>query len=211
MKKNFPPRLFNLLLTLPIIILALVVLNFSCNKANNQNEDFSVVSKTEKVIAMSDKEAQKVAFSEHLSPGEKFLLWINKLNFILNQTPDINSAQRQLVLDLKQNISEDIFSGISSRDQFMNIFGNAWLLKAEKSFGRELFIVFFTSISLDFVEKNSSGTTNLVVPKCKCSAISDYCATDYRCNANIDCEQSSFGCGFLGLFICDGRCFYNPN
>ncbi len=40
---------------------------------------------------------------------------------------------------------------------------------------------------------------------CDCNKNNDFCAINFKCKTK-DCEESSWGCGVLGLQSCDGLC-----
>ncbi len=157
---------------------------------------------------MKDPIAQRISYVEHLNPAEKLVIWNKKLD-LLSNTSTLSADQKQIISELSNHLAKNVFENIASRDKFMKDFGNSWTYRAEKIFSREQVIRFFTSINMD--DDNLNLTSNVVKPnsdeqpKCKCSVISDYCPQYYYCT-NWNCEQSSFGCGFLLLYICDGLC-----
>jgi hypothetical protein len=193
------------------LIPALLFFEFSCSKKNNLIDQEINVQKINEISQMKDLVAQKISYVEHLNPAEKLVIWNKKFDLLSNRLSTLNTNQKQIISELRTHLTQDVFRTAASRDKFMKDFGNSWTYRAENIFSREQVIRFFTSISMDNDHLkliSSAVQPDVVQPNCQCSVVSDYCP-QYQYCLDWNCEQSSFGCGFLGLFICEGRCKYN--
>ena len=128
---------------------------------------------------------------------------------------EINNEQKNLLNDLKNNLSASIFDDIKnndSREIFNTVYSKEFLKKANKIFSEEYIITNFYYVSY----RTDTGGIDVggggVPRNCNCTTLSSvtclstiqnplFCKKEYG-----DCVKSPSNCGFLLSYECDGQC-----
>ncbi|MCD0472629.1 bacteriocin fulvocin C-related protein [Flavobacterium sp. JAS] len=208
----------NLILTLTICLMT------SCSEDSTvESLPVSIKSqlKISKVLGEKNEENQKIAYVL-LSSEEKYSLWSNKYDELLNDRTHLksqgiilNDEQQELIEELKNKITKKIFEDKDSDEKayFKNIYTPDFLKRAKKDFTKEqLGIIFF---------KLSAPNSNTTLKQLSTSRIAN---SEENCDCNIgaiftcqwgadrcneaSCEIKSNACGFLGLWECNGMCAF---
>ena len=144
-----------------------------------------------------------------LSKEEKREIWVNKIDKLLLNT-NLNSRQIYLLDDLKNHLDINLFDNKSVNDErevFKTIYVKDFLNNAETQFSYEYIYDNFFTISGDI------GSSKLYnpIPICSCNQGSIWsCALGVsECRATNKCRSDTDGCGFAGMFECNGNCFNN--
>lgn len=170
---------------------------FSSCSSNDFEQNEASNARISAVKNEDNIEIQKLKYSM-LTKTEKLTLWSEKLEEIsLNKK--LSSEQLSLLNDLKSNLDVTVFdkNNNDKKEVFKNIYVANFLKKAKKVFSSEYIYKFFYTFNGKFADD-----TNY----CTCSA-----GAIFTCGIGVDCGSSSCkvlsdGCGFLGLYECDGRC-----
>ena len=195
-----------------LIIVLGIVLFISCKKEELASKtsipDVINKSAVSQIINMTESD-QKTAY-RLLNNHEKAYLWNNKfLNFKSNEL--LNKEQENFVNDLIALIKPDLFVV----DSKSNIEFRTTLVKKISATAKKLFGTGNAQNLLASISSNGRGTItpNLVgdggeLNKCKCSTESNYCDPLAPCDEQTDsvCKHTTFGCGALLLFSCNGKC-----
>ena len=181
----------------------------SCSESettNTSNENINV-SKIAEVLKEQDYDTQKLMYL-NLTSDEKFKLWDDKL-VKLQGDKRLSLNQRELIKELRGQFDSEVFLEKKYNDKaevFKNIYVKDFLKKAEVLFDRNFIRDNFYNIST-----NRLGNSETM--SCSCNV-----GATFTCTYNIDCRSlqvcnsSSNGCGFLGVFECNGNCdVLHPN
>lgn len=184
-----------------IFILFLFVFN-SCSGDDTQLDSSSV--RIEKVLAEKNYETQKLMYTM-LGANEKYRIWDDKISAMI-KNDGLNSGQVELIEDLKRHLSINLFEETIKNDEreiFKYVYVKEFLKKSEKLFNRKYIYVNLFSIS------NKALSPELSQPNCTCNRGSMWsCAmATSDCGGNSRCNDSTSGCGFAGMFECNGKCF----
>ena len=166
----------------------------SCSESettNTSNENINV-SKIAEILKEQDYDTQKLMYL-NLTSDEKFKLWDDKL-VKLQGDKRLSLNQRELIKELRGQFDSEVFLEKKYND------------KAEVLFDRNFIRDNFYNIST-----NRLGNSETM--SCSCNV-----GATFTCTYNIDCRSlqvcnsSSNGCGFLGVFECNGNCdVLHPN
>ncbi|MEZ4853034.1 bacteriocin fulvocin C-related protein [Flavobacterium sp.] len=192
MKKSF--------LTLIIIVL---VLN-SCSTDSELEVSKISSQKISEVVNEKNLSVQKLKYSL-LSKEDKFSIWENKINNLIND--NLNDEQKSLILDLKNHLNVSIFDddlNNDTREIFKTVYSKQFLEKANTIFSEEFIITNFYYINYKFYDGENSNCNCTSQSSVTClSTIQNplFCKKGYA-----DCKQSLKNCGFLLRYDCDGMC-----
>ena len=143
-----------------------------------------------------------------LSKEEKHQIWADKIDVLISDS-SLNSQQVSLLRDLKSHLNVTLFENKSNNDErevFKTIYAKDFLNKAKSLFTYEyVYKNFFT------INGNLSLSKSATKPVCSCNQTSMWsCAMGTStCKETDKCRTDSDGCGFLGMFECNGNCFNN--
>jgi len=192
-----------LILTLGIVLSLLSSCTTSDDSTTNQEN-----SKISSVLKEKNYDSQKLMY-QMLSKNEKHQIWANKIDVLISDS-SLNSQQIYLLNDLKNHLNVNIFDNKSNNDErevFKTIYAKDFLNKAKYLFSYEYVHENFFTIN---------GTSNLMKiadtkPVCSCNQTSIWsCAMNTStCKSTDKCRTDSDGCGFAGMFECNGNCFNN--
>lgn len=210
----------NIFKTLCILLLA--CLFPSCSQNSNEEESFITANsqyKIDKVLTTKIESDQRIEYSL-LSKEEKFALWFQKYESLINddmflntESIILNDEQKQLVEELKNKLSQNIFDEVDNdeKEYFQNIYVPDFLKRAQKVFTYDEIGLIFYKLS------TPNADTSL-----KQLALSTDANSEKDCNCNIGafftcqwgqnlceesrCASSLTGCGFTWNYPCDGDC-----
>lgn len=134
-----------------------------------------------------------------LSHSEKADLWKDKLIFVL-KTSDLSEKQYDLLLEAFFFIEPDMFvDGSKANIYAKEVYAPLWEKKSLLYFSDEEIINIVISLSDYTISKNMSKDSE--PPRvCTCSQRS----FSFGCR-DTGCSQTGSGCGWFGLFRCDGN------
>ena len=198
----------------------------SCSQDSvDENSSISANSqyKIEKVLDENKENDQRLKYTL-LSKDEKYQLWHQKFesllqgDLILNkENLSLNEKQRALVDELNIKLGPNIFSlgDNGEKEYFRNIYAPKVLKRAEKIFSKNQIIMIFYKLSVPNTD-SSLTLKQLEVSiaansenDCECDSGSIFTcqiANAHNCQKTYKCAASTSGCGFMGLWECDGRC-----
>lgn len=190
-----------------IISLGIVVTLF-CSCSKDESSKNNTESKINSVLNEKDYESQKLMY-QMLSKNEKYQIWTVKMEKLISDSK-LNNQQVSLLNNLKNQLNVNLFDtklNIDEREVFKTIYVKDFLNKAKRLFTKKyVFENFFTI----------NGNANLskidyTKPVCSCNQSSIWsCAMGaYTCKETDKCRKDSDGCGFFGLYECNGNCFNN--
>jgi len=197
----------------------------SCKKANNTtfqkvNEDAIMT-----VMQLKTNSQIKNAYTL-LNSNEKLELWNRHFEYFIN-SKDLTEEQISFITSFKTNwLKKDVFEKTSKtfkkfNQELPNIKYNSLVLFGVSDTYTLLFDL--TAFKNKYLKQkiigeqnrntekdahNQNGQSGVFGPSndCKCSKTDPYCSVG-DCIDN-GCNQSSFGCGTLWLFACNGVCVF---
>jgi hypothetical protein len=175
-----------------------IFLCFSCSKGDKAREDNP--SLVDEVLALKNYDDQRLSFSELLSPEQKSTVGHMRINQMMKEN-NLTQSQKDMLLVLKSNIKPEIYVNISSRNEFMQRFGNEWLNKALGIFNRDMLLKYLANLSNNDVAASLSD--------CNCNSGSAFSCIGRNECTNFNCNDTNWGCGFMFVYTCDGRCTLN--
>lgn len=169
------------------------------------------------------KRAAYIAFT----PQQKISFWKEKLEDVM--TMDFTEDEREHVRIVYDFVIEhsDYFSkkgGLTDEEKnILDLFFYKWADTAQRKFGWDMGLIAAIAASGDDVEmqRASNGTLNYSgdfngglneMKSCHCNTamFSDFCGvTGEGICEKVDCETSDWGCGWIWLGDCNGRCTYS--
>jgi hypothetical protein len=145
-----------------------------------------------------------------VSPQNRYDLFTDKLNFILNLT--LTSSQEYLINDILSHLSVDVFNWNSSDYiNFTEIYLPSIVSDLENNFtNQEGLNAFYHLYDVPFLDYEPQFIYSDVPPPsdCDCNKTSLFGAcqmTAWSCET-LTCVSITKGCGFGGFFNCNGRC-----
>jgi hypothetical protein len=171
---------------------------FSCTEDKSESKINSnvIVSSIKKINNIDE---QRIAFNL-LNSEEKLLVWSDKLNLIL-EDPNINNAQKTLIIELKNNLKPCCFKDETNdeKEYFKNIYVVNYLKEIDKVFTREQIEKIFYNLYDYRIADNTKKS-------CNCNKGSLFgCGASASCK-NKTCTDSNSGCGFMWAWECNGIC-----
>lgn len=191
-----------LILTLGIALSLLSSCTTDDTATNQEN------SKITSVLKEKNYDTQKLMYLM-LSKEEKHQIWEDKLDVLISDS-SLNSQQVSLLNDLKNHLNVNLFENKSNNDErevFKTIYAKDFLNKAKSLFTYEYVYENFFTINGNISLSKIADTK----PICSCNKGSMWsCAMGTStCKSTDKCRNDSDGCGFAGMFECNGNCFNN--
>lgn len=199
---------------------------FSCDESVNlwAKENIAEIREMNraewKTLSASKKRAAYVAFT----PQQKISFWKEKLTNVMSMDwTKEEQAHIKLVYDFV-NEHPDFFGGDGLTDEQLNVldlFFYKWIDVAKNELGWDMKLMAAVAASGEdvVVQRSKVGPKSAIVDgfndnmdnmnSCQCNTkiLSDFCNISSQgvCE-DTDCEGSDFGCGWLLLEDCNGRC-----
>jgi hypothetical protein len=175
-------------------------------------------------------EEERLAFSL-LTPELRYRIWVHKFDKLLQAGGTWNAGQMALIREMRQALQPFVFDADSDLKEIFYVQAKNWMERAKNSFTPEEFF----GIGYSFREYNPAGnrkdpTTGLydddadptgAKQSCHCNVGSSYtCPTTVvhagtngvwletkygHCNRVGECTESSYGCGYLMAWSCNGN------
>ncbi|MFT4523173.1 MAG: hypothetical protein ACI8ZN_002125 [Bacteroidia bacterium] len=171
------------------------------NKSNSQSSQLARADLQD----YNQEEIRKILRS--ISLKQRYNLWMDKLNQVL--TTDLTESQRGAILEMIGFMSESTFEWEGEDyNYFTKTYLPVWYNNYSSHFSQqEGTSIFYNLIDFDpWLNDiaNKSGET----PKCNCdqSSFLGSCQFSGSICSEYDCGKNSWGCGFIGLFNCNGMC-----
>lgn len=142
-----------------------------------------------------------------LSPDQRRQLWDNRFNSLIQDEEafgDFTSAQQAYLVKLKNLIPTLDFSGAQSREAVQPMIDESLKLFS-KSQAKELFSV-LTTAETAIPAKAAPGQCNCNITDSGPGTGGGWDCTAVQYCGLTDC-QGSYGCGWLHIFYCGGKCF----
>lgn len=145
-----------------------------------------------------------------LSPDQRRAVWDNKLSAIIHDEQtfsDYTSAQQAYIVKVKNLLPSLDFSGAQTRESVQPFIDEARSLFS-KSQAREIFSSLSTS-------ETAIPAKAAVLQNCNCNITDSGPGTGggWDCWAGQSCGltdcEGSYGCGWMYIFYCGGRCFWD--
>lgn len=192
------------------LIASLALFNLISCSDNNEIEENSSNKRISQVLNEKNYTTQKIMYSL-LNEEEKFKIWNDKIENIL-QKNNLTKEQSDLIYELKNNISLNLFKNGERNDEreiFKTIFVKNFLKKTVNVFSEDFIVSNFYYIT-DNSSKVDGGGEFVDLPNCTCNKGSMWSCggnSSFECKSSNKCTSTTSGCGFFGLFECNGRCF----
>lgn len=193
------------------LILSMLFLNFifySCS-INDKNESISSNSRLESLLNENNPNSQRLIY-EMLNGYDKYNLWIRTLDkMIVND--NLNFSQINLLNELKSKLNQTIFDtrllNNDEREIFKNIYAEEFLLRSKELFNEEYLYnnLFSLNRILYLAADETTGSNDEDCACNKTSVMTCGIISSYTCKS-ANCKILSDGCGFLGMFECNGKC-----
>ena len=193
-----------------ILTLLMIILSLTSCTYNNELENNIENSKIKAVFYEKNASNQKIMYNM-LNKEEKLKLWEEKIENVL-QKNNLNEDQLILINDLKDNLSANLFDNKSFNNEkeiFKSIYVKEFLKKSINVFEEDFIVTNFYSLSSNgYYLGEPDAPENGENPDCSCNTTSMWsCAASFECKTSRNCSDTAGGCGFLGMFECNGRCF----
>ncbi len=177
----------------------------SCTKnAPSTTEDQLTQARINQVNSIQNKDLQKIAYSS-LSVTEKYSFWVDHIQSERN-TLILDKNQRQIVDNVISALKPEIWTNEKSMADFTNSTTFIELeYQIKKYIPQDVAKKLFGSYN-----KTRGGSTEDYPIECVCNEGSWFDCDDPRfsdCSKQKVCEPAGNGCGFAGLFKCNGDCF----
>ncbi len=203
-----------------VLIIASVTL-VMCKKDTVSNGNTDKKTKTTNSFRMSTIRSQMVSYTtlrgrgayfRSLTPQDQYNLYIDKLYQAIST--GISIQKKNLIQDVINNISVSVYADPIARQNFKNTFLANWLITAKTVFPIQEGTLIF-GYPDDFDPNNLNG--GIVAGgsgggggsnDCDCDQSSAFGACQLlnsECK-NQSCSGSAHGCGFMGLYSCNGVC-----
>lgn len=207
------------------LIATIVSMVISCKKSKT---DMSLNEEeiSRHVIDDMKGEEKQVAYNT-MTASEKYLYWKDRIDDY-TAAHSFDSHQLTLINELLNSLSETVFSNQDQQEIYKNNFLNDWLVQATTTIGDyhltgigDLFSDPGTDVDPDSKYPVDGGGTT--IPPCICNLNSDWTSRKRKVTvsvppsytveygiceyiqANGNCEETNWGCGFLGLWSCNGN------
>lgn len=157
-------------------------------------------------LAPLDRSARKSFFSN--APAfQKSKIWQAHLAMNLARRSELNARQRAVINEAITIVTPELYetpkndaSWSTKVDEPIRLFAK----RALAVFGKEDGAMIFSELGGSAPTLHHARTT---LPACDCSHESDWCV--YDCWSS-NCTSSTWGCGTLGLYACNGLCYWPP-
>lgn len=191
------------------LLIGLTIISCSQNDLNRDSNLSVNTSKINQVLNEKVSEIQKLMYSS-LNPEEKLFIWNRKISVLLNDEK-LNTQQKELLTELKNNLTSDVFDQNVenyNRTIFKTVYSVEFLEKANELFNKEYILKSFYELT----SMQSSVNFKSVTSNCNCSKASAVtCALGGTQESPLicgtaKCKVKSESCGWLWQYDCDGQC-----
>lgn len=195
-----------------ILFLLLSVSLFSCSNDSELENSNASKEKISEVMIESNLSIQKMKYNM-LSKEDKFLLWNNKVQFLIDDSK-LNNEQKSLLIDLKNHLNTTVFDDGKNNDEkevFKTIYAKEFLKKANVLFSEEYIITNFYYITYK-TDAGFEGGGGDGPSSCNCSSGSVVTCLSTIQNplfckkSQSNCKITKSNCGWLLRYDCDGMC-----
>lgn len=161
------------------------------------------------MLEMNTAEA-RLAFNL-LDNATKLAFSKRKLQIISNHS-SLNEFQREVVNQVISSLNINIYKDGPEKIKFKAT-AEVLLVKINRSFSRDEIIAYFFDLGKTKFPSPTKG--NIVKPRaeqpsfggdCHCHIGSAFALCSNGCNYTYGCTRSEMGCGFIGIWPCDGKC-----
>ncbi|WP_395053636.1 bacteriocin fulvocin C-related protein [Flavobacterium sp.] len=191
-----------------ILTLSFIFILFTSCSVDKQQENINQ-EKITSVIKEKNLDNQRIMY-RMLSKEEKFTIWNDKITELITDN-ELSEEQKNLLLGLKNNMSSNVFDDSYSNDErevFKNVIVKDFLNNAQYLFSIEFIKRNLFEIG-DPVNNNNKLYVYDSITVCSCNQGSIWsCAAGVsECRGTNKCKFATDGCGFFGMFECNGNCF----
>lgn len=160
------------------------------------------------VLEEKDYDTQKTMYLM-LSAEDKHSLWDYKIGILLSEN-NLTLDQGDLIKNFQDSLTDDIFKEGDDKEVFKNVNIKDFLAAAELVFtsdnDKDLITNTFYTVARKLPAVLTPNTPILTKP-CTCHK-----GSMWSCPVSIDCKkayctETDEGCGFFGMYECNGRCF----
>lgn len=200
------------LLALTAVMLMSSMTFTSCSKDDNKTEnnisflreDEPIdLDKIKSVLALNG-ESQIIAY-RMLNANEKFYLWNEKLQKIINED-NFNTSQRNFIVQIKNSLEVKYFYNTIDDDghYYYNTYLREMKLIGSTLFTKSEMVSCFSQISSRLLGGNEVGGDGGGAIHCRCATSDDWCITG-NCYS-LYCNSADGGCGWWLQQTCNGFC-----
>lgn len=146
----------------------------------------------------ADSLGERRAKYDILEARQKSELWRTHLSLYLNQHPELEGAQRDLILAAITLAGENLFAS-----EAQAVRGEIAQLTVQV---RQVFTP--GEAKRVFATLGGLTSTSARFEDCSCSTLSDWCSSGYKCHMSTggQCTVTEYGCGTFWLEACNGWC-----
>ncbi|MEZ0538371.1 bacteriocin fulvocin C-related protein [Fibrella arboris] len=158
------------------------------------------------VAAISERQVQKIAFTQMLTAQEKTFLFRKRITEKL-QVLSLTTEQKEHLTLLLTNMTPEMYDFNSAAGRKAIVSLSAWTDRARTVFDKETLYDIVGSLSPKAGGGGGSSTNKMAEPpsvNCGCATSSSYCGDGYDCNYIPSCNAR--GCGTLFVYTCNGVC-----
>lgn len=188
------------------IITCLTLIITSCSAGDSREITESSENAVSYVTSINETSRQRVAYSL-LTAEERLYLWNEQLNDILEKE-DLTKEQSELIISLQNELTVDIFADYDNdkKSNFKNIFVPTFLEDAQVIFSAgTIYRFFYVFTKSDGSSGGGGGGGD--EKACDCNQGSMFgCGSTNDCADSSTCEDTSWGCGFMLGWGCNGLC-----
>lgn len=192
-----------------ILTLSIAFMLFCSCTSNDALETKNSSSRISSVLNEKNYESQKLMY-QLLSKEEKHKIWTDKIDILILDS-SLSDQQINLLNDLKNHLNNNLFDKTQNNDDrevFKTIYAKDFLSKAKNLFSYKYIYENFFTINGN-ISLSKTGTPPLPVCSCNQGSIFSCAGISADCKATDKCRNDSDGCGFLGMFECNGNCYLN--
>lgn len=157
----------------------------------------------------------QVAVFRAFSANQRLDVWLKRIDQILCLS--WTDQERLHILELQKSLNVERFSDeiFIDSEKFQKImdFEKGWVLIAINNFGwtQNMIGNMFARTDIQLSEKTNLQESNIspsaIDPaSCLCSTYDDYCPGSGNCVKDNGCTTTSWGCGLLWGYMCNGKC-----
>ncbi len=179
---------------------------------DDMDEDEDPISEFREALAMLPAKDRIETFSG-MTAEFKATLWRSRLTELIES--DRPQEQKDILLGMVEYVSPELYSeeGLAKFEAYFS--ENADVISKAFNGDSTAITNALSKISDEQPDlptiKNEEDVEDKAAKKpkkdCVCSTSSDYCAINHKCKIK-NCKTSSWGCGTLGGYSCNGLCIY---
>jgi len=157
------------------------------------------------VESISEKQIQKIVFTEMLSKEEKVFIFKKRITEQMQQL-SLSSEQKDHLELLVANMTPEMYVNSPLGRKRVDFLSN-WTAKGKALFGEEALRNIVASLTpLEAGKKQVAPlkTSPSTGTNCNCATSSSYCGDGYGCTYIPSCNIQ--GCGTLFVYTCNGSC-----